>query len=171
MGGDVGVLLVVGRVLHRAEVVDLHAPGDDDHAAGVLAGGALDARAPQGQALFLGPVEGEAPLLGVFAHVADGGLIRHGGDGAGLEHVVTAEEDLGVPVGAGLVLAGEVQVDVGDLVAVEAQEGLERDGVAVPVHGLAADRAVFGGQVEAGVDGAVGEKLAVLALGADVVGL
>ena len=171
VGGDVVVFLVVGGVLHRAEVVDLHAPGDDNHAAGVLARGALDARTAQSQALLLRLVQGDALCLGILAHVANGGLVRHGGDGASLEHVVPAKEHLCVAVGAGLVLAGEVQVDVGDLVAVEAQEGLEGDGVAVPVHGGAADGAVLGGQVKAGIHAAVGEELAVLAVGADVVGL
>ena len=42
---DIGVR-VVRRVLDRAEIVDLHIAGNDDHTAGVLTGGALDATQP-----------------------------------------------------------------------------------------------------------------------------
>ena len=158
-------------MLHRAEVIHLHAPGHHDHTPGVLAGGALHAGAAQGQALHLRVVEGPAPLLGEGLYVAEGRLFRHGGDGARLEHVVPPEKLLGKPVGAALLLAGEVQVDVRHLVPVKAQKGLKGDGVAVPVHGDVAVGAVLGGQVKARVHAAVGDELAVLALGAHIVGL
>ena len=45
MGGDDVGVGVVRRVLHGAEVPDLVFLGDDHQAAGVLAGGALDADA------------------------------------------------------------------------------------------------------------------------------
>ena len=48
-----------------------------------------------------------------------------------------------VLMGLGLVLPGEVQVDVRLLVPFKAQEGLERDVEAVLVQRLPADRAVF----------------------------
>ena len=49
----------------------------------------------------------------------------------------------------GLVFAGEVEVDIGGLVALEAEEGLERDLVAVAPQRRAADGAVLFGQVDA----------------------
>ena len=57
---------VVGGVLHRAEVVDLHISGDDDHAAGVLTGGTLDAHAPRKPAVDLRGGGVDPPLLQVF---------------------------------------------------------------------------------------------------------
>ena len=47
------VLRVVRRVLHRTEIVDFFVAGNDHHAAGVLTGGALDARTARGQPVLL----------------------------------------------------------------------------------------------------------------------
>ena len=58
-----------------------------------------------------------------------------------------AEQLKGVLVGLGLVLAGEVQVDVRHLGAAVAQEGLEGDVEPVLVHGCAAVGTGFVGQV------------------------
>ncbi|CCX37069.1 unknown [Clostridium sp. CAG:1013] len=115
-------------------------------------------------------MEGDALGFGVFPHEAHGGFIRHRTDGASLEHVLPTEQHFRVAVGAALILAGEVQVNIGDLVAVEAQEGLKGDGVAVPIHGGAAFGAILGRQVETGIDGAVSKELAMLALGTHIVG-
>ncbi len=45
---------IVGRVLHRAEILRLVIVGHDDHAAGMLPGGALDAGAADRQPGQLG---------------------------------------------------------------------------------------------------------------------
>ena len=136
VGGQQAALHVVRRVLDGAEIVDVEGVRHDDHAAGVLAGGALDAGAADAQAVFLGAVDGLAPLLQVLFDVAVGGLVLQAGDGARLEDVLLAEEFLGIAVDVGLILAGEVQVDIRLLVAVKAQEGLEGDVVAFHDHGL-----------------------------------
>ena len=104
-----------------------------------------------------------------FFDVAVGGLILQTGDRARLEHVFLAEQFLGVAVDVGLIHAREVQVNIRLLVAVEAEEGLERDVVSFYDHRLAADRAVFVGQVKAVKVDAVIDPLAVLAVGAQVV--
>ena len=52
-GGEVA-FQVVRRMLHRREIIDLVFQGHNHHAARVLAGGPLDARARQGQAFLLG---------------------------------------------------------------------------------------------------------------------
>ena len=84
--------------------------------------------------------------------------------------MVFAEDVLGVAMDAALHVAGEVQVDIRLFVAVEAQERLEGDVVAVHDAFGAALRAVFIRQVKAVGHAAVGEKLAPFALGAQVVG-
>ncbi len=73
------------------------------------------------------------------------------GDGARPEHVALAEEDLGVGVGDGLIFAGEVQVDIRHLVAVEAQEHLKGDIVPVLAQGLRRRPGSLVGQVTPGV--------------------
>ena len=170
VGGQKAPRHVVRRVLDGAEIVDFVGVGHHHHAAGVLAGGPLDAGAAQGQPVFLGVIDGAAPLLQVLFHIAVGGFVLDARDGARLKDVGLAEEFLGVAVDAALVFPREVQVDIRLLVAVEAQEGLEGDVVAVHDHPGAADRAVLVRQVEAVVHAAVGDELAVLALGTAVMG-
>ena len=136
----------------------------------MLTGGALDAGAAQRQAVFLGVVHGALPLVQILFNVTISGFILNTGHRASLEHVGLAEQLLGVAVHIGLVLAGEVQVDIRFLIAVEAKEGFEGNVVAVHQHPGAAVGAVLIGQVKAVVHAAVGDELAVLALGAAIVG-
>ena len=170
VGGQQAARHVIGRVLDGAEIVDLVGVGHDDHAAGMLAGGALDAGAAQRQAVLLGVVDRSPPLFQIFFDVAIRRFVLNAGHGAGLEDVGLAEQLFGVAVDVGLVLAGEVQVDIRLLVTVKAQESLERDVVAVHEHPGAAVGAVFVRQVEAVIHAAVGDELAVFALRAAVVG-
>ena len=83
-----------------------------------------------------------------------------------------AEELKGIAVGLGLVLAGEVQVDIGDLVAAEAKEGLKGDVEAVLYIGRAADgtNCVLHVRVAARALGLGGLEVGVLAARAAVVG-
>ena len=67
-----------------------------------------------------------------------------------------------------LVFTREIEVDIGGLVAVESEECFKRDIVPVADHRRAALRTVFGREVKARTNGTVCKKLAVLALGADV---
>ena len=90
--GDYAAVRVVRRVLHGAEVLDLHVLRDDDEAAGVLARGALDAHEAHGEPALLGLRDVPAALLQVFEDIAVGGLFRQGADGARAEDVVGAEE-------------------------------------------------------------------------------
>lgn len=87
----------------------------------------------------------------------------------GAEDVLLPEEHLGVFMRVGLVVAGEVKVDVRRLLAVEAEEGLERDVVPVHQHRRAALGAVFRRQVEAAAHLAVGEEFRMAAFRAAVV--
>ena len=52
VGGDDVRIRVIRRMLHRSEVIDLVVIGHNNHAARMLAGGALDTGTAQGQALF-----------------------------------------------------------------------------------------------------------------------
>ena len=106
----------------------------------------------------------DALLLVEFLDVAEGRLVGDGLDGASAVDVVLTEEDLCVLVGNGLIGTGEVQVDVRDLVAVEAEEYGERDVVAVLDERRAADRADLVRKIVATAVGAVGDEFAVLAV-------
>ena len=161
---------VVSRVLDGAEVRHVHILRDDDEAAGVLAGRAFDADETERQPVFLGLGGLDAALLEIFFDIAEGRLFRERADRAGAEHMVRAEEHLGVFVRLRLVFAREVQVDIGRFfISRETEEGLEWDVEAVAAHARAAFRAVLFRHVGAAAEAAVFDEFAVAALGADIV--
>ena len=170
VGGQQAARHIIRRMLDGTEIVDLVGVRHNDHAAGVLTRGALDAGAAQSQAVLLGVVHRAAALIQILFHIAVGSLVLNTGYGACLEHIGLAEQLLGVAVHVGLIFAGKVQVDIRLLVAVEAEEGLEGDIVTVHQHPGAAVGAVFIRQVKAVIHAAVGDELAMLALGAAIVG-
>ena len=135
MGGNGVRRGVVRRVLHRAEVPNLVFLGNDHQAAGVLAGGPADPHTAGGQPVLLRPGHGPAPLRQVLFYIAKGCFLRHGADGPGPEHVGLSKHLHTVGMGLGLVLPGEIQVNVRHLVAAEAQEGLKGDVEAVLIKG------------------------------------
>ena len=112
----------------------------------------------------------EAPGLQVLLHVPVGSLLRHRADGSGPEHLGLPEHLNSVAVGPGLVLAGEVQVNVRHLAAAEAQEGLKGDVEAVLHIPGPAQGAVLVRHVRSAAEGSVSDELTVPALGTAVVG-
>ena len=83
--------------------------------------------------------------------------------------MVRAEELFCIFMRPGLILAREVEVYIRDLVAAEAQEGLEGDVEALLLHLLPAVRAVLIRHVRAAAVARAGLEVRVVALGADVV--
>ena len=141
----------------------------------MLAGGALDPLAALGQPKHLGK-GGVRPAhqLQILFRVADSGFFRHSADGARPKYVLFAKQLKGILVGAGLVLAGEIQVDSRHLIAAEAQKGLKGDIKPIFFIIRAAYRAFHVRHVRTaaiGVGGILGiVKVSVLAAGAAVVG-
>ena len=163
----IGVLIVCG-MLHRAEVVDLHSSWHNHHTAGMLAGSALDAGTSRRQSGLLSPVHHSTLAFGVFLYKADTGFLRHRGNGSGFEHVILAEQGFCIPMSVALILTGKVQVDIRGFISVKAQKGFKGNIMAIPVVGSAALRTVFIRQVKARPNGAVGNKLAVMAFWAHI---
>ena len=170
MGGDGIGIIGVRRVLHRAEVLHILIVRDHHQAAGVLAGGAADANAAQGQAVFLRPAGHDAVLLQILLHEAVGGLFRQRTDGTRPEHLRLAEHFDGVTVSPGLIFAGEVQVDIRHLAAAEAQKGLKGDVEAVLDVLRTADGTDLVRHIRAAAVAAVQNEFAVFALRTAVVG-
>ena len=137
---DIGVG-IIRRVLDRAEIVDLHIAGNDDHTAGVLTGGALDAHTALGQPVDLRRRSVDAPLLQILFRIAKGGLFRHGAHCSGTEHMALAEQLKGIAVGLGLIFTGEVQIDIRHFLAAKPQESLKRNIETILDVLCAADRA------------------------------
>ena len=143
-GGKVGIE-VVSRVLHGGELVDFVFLRHDNHAAGVLPRRLFHALAARRQTLLLRVADLQSALLEVLRHIAICRFFRQ----ARAENVVMPEQLLDVMERAVLIFAGEVQVNIRHLVALKAEEHLERDVEAVLHELLTADWAVLVRQVNA----------------------
>ena len=129
-GDDIAGLVIRG-MLDGRELVDGVFIRHDDHARGVLTRGALDAHAARHKAVhFHGG--GSVPLfLTPLFDVTVRRFFGKGADGTGFVNLPSAKELLDVFMRSVLVDAGEVQVNIGNLIAVEAEEDFKRDVIAV----------------------------------------
>ena len=153
---------IVRRALDRREIMHVHVARHDHDAARVLSRSRLDAHAAAHHVLDVGASLLHAHVFVVVHGVAVGVLVLKPRDRTRTEHVHLAEEDFGVFVRDGLIVAREVEIDIGDFVAVKSEEHRERDVVPVLDERRAADGAVHGGQVKAAPDGAVRDEFIVL---------
>ena len=165
---DVAVGVVRG-VLHGAEILHVHVVRHDHQTAGVLARGAAHAHAALHEPVDLRRADDAVVFFQILLDKAVGGLFRQRTDGARAEHLRLAEHLDGVAVGAGLVLAGEVEVDIRHLAAAVAQKGLKRDIKPVLDVLLPAFRTDLVRHIRAAAVAAVLDKLHVPALRAAVV--
>jgi len=90
-------------------------------------------------------------------------------DRPGAVHPVRTEEFLGELVSLGLVVPGEIEVDVGHLVSVKAHERFERDVESVSMHLRPAVGTILMRQVDAGSYAAVIKHLEAMTLGTNIV--
>ena len=170
VGGHHTGFALIRRILHRRKVKDVHVLRNNDHAARMLAGGALHLRAAERQTFLLGLVDHPVALGKVLLHISIGGLFGDSGDGTGLKDLRLSEQLDGVAMDVRLALAREIEIDIRLLVPLEAKEGFKRDIMAVLMHFSPAAGAVFVRQIEAGADRTVGNEFGVPALGADIMG-
>ena len=108
MGGDNIGIRLIGRMLHRSEIVYIILLRHDDNAAGMLASGTFRTKAATDQPFHLRTVDGNTFILQEVGGIAEGSLIRQGTDGAGLERLSCTEQHLCELMGIRLYVAGEV---------------------------------------------------------------
>ncbi|MNV86207.1 hypothetical protein D3C71_1802190 [compost metagenome] len=104
-------------------------------------------------------------MLLVFLREPERRLLCHCTDGSCTEYIVRAKHRFGEVMGIGLVLSGEVKVDIGNLIPFKAQEGLERNILPFPFQITSAVRTSFVRQVKPARHTAVEEPLTVPAFG------
>ena len=160
---------VIGGMLYRAEIVDLVFLRHNDDTAGMLARRALNADAMRNDAVHFHTVDRNALAFKILRHVAVRRLVRKSADRSRAENVFRTEELLGIFMYLTLHLTREVQVNIGRLIAVEAEEGFERDIVTVIVHFRAAVRAVLRREVKARADAVGVREVVILTIRAPVV--
>ena len=176
-------VLPVGGILHGTEVRNKFALGENDHAAGMLAGSPLHAHQLEDDVLLHGGRHLQSGLVQVFHDETVGCLALESSDGAGAVNVLDAEKLFRIAVSLRLIFAGEVKVDIRRLVALVAYEGLERNVEAEALHRFAADRTLSRRQVDANLLGyavqrsrprfalvVIADELRLVAFRANVVG-
>ena len=146
---DGGAFHIVSRMLHGSELVDVIFLGQDNHAGRVLSRGTLYTHTPGSQAVLFRFGNDLSPLFQILEHISVRRFFSQRSDCTGAEHVFHAEQVLYVLVSTGLIFTGEVQVDIGHLVAFEAKESFERYIKAIFNQRIPAVRAQFVRKVHA----------------------
>ncbi len=170
VGGHRLAAHIVCGVLHGGEVLNIHILRHHHKAAGMLTCGAAHALAAVGKAQDFCVGALLAPLFQVLADIAEGGFLLQRTNRTCAEHLCLAEHLNGVTVGAALILAGEVEVNIGHLTAAVAEEGLKGDVEAVFIQLRTALGAVLVGHICAAAVLRIFGELRVLTFGAVIVG-
>ena len=108
MRGDYIALGIVGRMLHGAEICDIHVLRDNDKAARVLTCRALNTDKSLCKAVLLRLCDLELTLLEILLHIAVGGLFRQRAYRSGAENVIRTKKFFCVFMCLRLIFAREV---------------------------------------------------------------
>ena len=167
-------ILIIGRTVHRRNIMDIHITRHNHDAAGMLTRSALDAGKAFNQRCHMRRMHMQILGLVIFSDKAYRRFVGDGSNRTGTANVITAKKLLGVLVRYALVrhcgriiginTAGEVQIDIRNLITMEAQENRKRDIVTVAQHSGAAFGAILRRQVKAAVDLIVHKEFAVTAM-------
>ena len=172
MRGNSVLFLFVRRVLYRRKVEYLVSFGYDNYAAGVLPRGALNAFAARNEPFRLRTGKESIVLFAIALNVAVNGFILQAGYRAGAEGMALAVHNLSIRMGMGLIIAGEVKVNIRRFVSLKAKEYLKRYSIAKLFQLCAANRAVLIRHIHAaGIFIKVNVKFAVPAIWANIVRL
>ena len=174
-------VLIIGRTVHRRNIMDIHITRHNHNATGMLARSALDAGKAFYKRCHMRRMHMQILALVIFSDKAYRRFVGDGSNRTGAANVIAAEKLLGVLVRYALVrhcgriiwinTAGEVQINIRNLITVEAQENRERDIVTVAQHSGAAFGAILRRQVKAAVYLIVHKEFAVTAMRTAVMGL
>ena len=127
MGRDDAALHIVRRMLNRRKFINIMAVGEHNDAARMLSGTAPDPGTSFRDPLDLAAALALFPLLVIVLYKTVSRLVGQRTDGPGLECMPFPEKHFRIFMGLGLIVPGEVQVDIRLLVSLESEECLEGD--------------------------------------------
>ena len=167
-------ILIIGRTVHRRNIMDIHITRHNHNATGMLARSALDAGKAFNQRRHMRRMHMQILGLVIFSDKAYRRFVGDSSNRTGAAYVIATEKLLGVLVRYALVghcgriiginTAGEVQINIRNLISMEAQENRERNIVTVAQHSGAAFGAILRRQVKAAVYLIVHKEFAVTAM-------
>ena len=163
--------------------MNIHVARHNHDATRVLTRGTLDACQALYQLGYLGRMGMAIILFIILFNITNGGFISHRSNCSRTAHIVAAEKLLcvlvrhflvGQGMSAGVIrvmTARKIQINIGNLVPMEAQENGEGDIVSIPHHGRAALRTSLRRQIKARIHLVFHEKLAVTTFRTAIMGL
>jgi len=132
---------IIRRMLYRGEGVNILPQRQYNDTAGMLTGTSPHSGTSGSDTVDLAGPLMNATFFKIILHITESSLIRQGCNGSGTESLSCAEDNLRVFMRLGLVLTGEVQVDIRLLISLESQERLERNIKAILMKFLSTHRA------------------------------
>ena len=167
-------ILIIGRTVHRRNIMDIHITRHNHNTSGMLARSALDTGKAFDKRCHMRRMHMQILALIIFSDKAYRRFVGDGRNRTGAANIVAAEKLLGVLVRYALVghggriigidTAGEVQINIRNLIAMEAQENRKRNIMTVAQHPRAAFGAILRRQVKAAVYLIVHKEFAVTAM-------
>ena len=103
---------IIGRVLNRAEVRNIHILRYYNQSPRMLSGRPLNADKPCGKAVFFRMSRLDPPFFKILLHIAESRLFCEGAYGTGSKYVVGAKQYFRIFVCLCLVFSGEIQVNI-----------------------------------------------------------
>ena len=126
---------VICRVLYRCEVFRDIFIRNDDNTTWMLTGCTFDV-GTSSRKVFLHRFTHivDMHLFGITGYITESCLFRHGTDGTGTECMAFSEYFLDELMSSPLIFIGEIQVDIRNLIGIEAKECLEWNIMTIALH-------------------------------------
>ena len=118
---------IIRRMLYRGEGVNILPQRQYNNTAGMLTSTSPHSGTSGSDTVDLAGPLMNATFFKIILHITESGLVRQGCNGSGTESLSCAEDNLRVFMRLGLVITGEIQVDIRLLVSLETKERLERN--------------------------------------------
>ena len=153
--------LIVGRMLHRGEGIDVLTVRQYDDTAGMLSGGSVNTGTSCNDTVDLTVTFMYTLFFVIVFYITKSGFFRQRTYGAGTEGLPRAENYFRIFVGLTLVLTGEVQVDIRLLISLKSQKGLKGDIKSLFFQRFSAHRTVFIRHITAGTAGKAFDQIRI----------
>ena len=153
VGRNDPALHIIGRMLHRCELIDAVSVGKHDDTSRMLSRAAPDARTPFCNALDLASALSLFMFFVIILHKAVRSLVRQCADRPCLKRMPLSKEHFRIFVGLRLIVPGEVQVDIRLFITFKPEECLKWDIKTCFHERLTAHRTVFIRHIKAAAPG------------------
>ena len=168
MGRDGACVILVGGMLNGAEIEYFIILRDYNYAAGVLTGGLFDSQTSLNKAVDFRFGFMQTVFFAIVLDVTVNRFILHAGDGPRTEGMPFAEHFFREMMRDRLIVSRKIEVYIGGLIALEAEEDLKGDIVALLFELCTAYGAILIGKIYAAAGMLFELEFGILAVGAEI---